>query len=315
MAPVVRKPKTKATAYPPALAALIPPKRRYVARWVSADKTDLDLIGWAHAHSKHVLLEGPTASGKTSGVAAYCHSKGMPLAIVQCDGAATPDTMLGRWVPTPDGGARWVWGNVSLAVMHGLGLLFDELNMLQPRMAASVHPLLDFRRSLVLYDHPFTHFCNDHGYLTADKTERHQHCDGFSEWDGPATIKAKDGMLVAATMNPGYAGTFDTNAALANRFLPIDYQYDEAVEEQLIASPKLRNLADRLRGNPSITTPVSTNRLMLFEEMVDDDEAGYLLAKETFFAHFAAEEQNVVNNVWSDAFEAELLSDYGLSFA
>lgn len=252
----------------------------------------------------------------TSGVAAYCHSKGLPLVVVQCDGAATPDTMLGRWAPTADGGARWVWGPVSLAVMEGAAVLFDELNMLAPRSAASVHGLLDFRNSLELYDHPFTHWCEPHGYLTEEKaaTGRHDNCDGFTEWSGPATIHAKPGFFVAATMNPGYAGTHDVNAALANRFLPIPYPYDRAVEEVLLGSPTLRDLARRLRENSAIYTPVSLSRLMLFEEMVDDDDAGYLVAKETFFAHFDPEERTIIRNVWSDAVEANLMSDYGIQY-
>lgn len=250
----------------------------------------------------------------TSGVTAYCAVNDKPLVIVQCDGAATPDTLFGRWTPTPEGGARWVWGNVYLAIKHGWALLFDELNMLPPRTSASIHPLLDFRNSLVLYDHPFTHWCGPHGFLQAHQESRHKECDGFCPWDGPATIEAHEDLFVAATMNPGYAGTYDTNEALLNRFLPIAYEYDEAVEEQLIMSPTLRDIADRLRGNPSILTPVSTNRLMLFEEMVDDEDAGYLLAKETFFMHFKATERSIVANVLNDTEEADLMSDYGLTF-
>lgn len=315
MARTVTRSKAKkgTTKWSPALQSRIPEESRYVARWVG-DKTDLETLAWAHSKNKNVLLEGPTGAGKTSGVVHYCAKHKIPLVVVQCDGAATVDTVLGRWAPTADGSARWVWGPAALAVMEGAALLFDELNMLPPRTAAGVHPLLDFRRSIELTDHPFTHWCEDHGFLYPQQADRHEHCDGFTEWDGPATIKAKPGTFITATMNEGYGGTYDLNAALVNRFMPMSYGYDSAVESVILGSETLRELADRLRSNDGIFTPVSLPRLMLFEEMVDDEDAGYTMAKVTFLSHFRPEERSIILNVWNDAFEDRLMRDYGLTY-
>jgi MoxR-like ATPase len=78
-------------------------------------------------------------------------------------------------------------------------------------------------------------------------------------------------VLVIADMNPDYAGTQRMNPAFRNRFgIQLEWDYDDLVEAQLIESRNLLLMARQIRTDAAsaMTTPVSTNMLMEFEDIV-----------------------------------------------
>ncbi|NBO56137.1 MAG: hypothetical protein EBU84_16455 [Actinobacteria bacterium] len=88
-------------------------------------------------------------------------------------------------------------------------------------------------------------------------------------------------------------------AAFRNRFkYQLSFPYDSAIENELVNSPSLLELAGALRvsvqtGN--ITTPISTNLLFELEEVNED--LGFDFALNNFLNHFPEDEAQVVREV------------------
>lgn len=300
--------KTVKTDFPPALEMLIPDisiAKKYVSRTID-DVRDLDALGYANQEHMNVLISGPTGPGKTMCAMAYCAANKIPFVSVPCDGAIESSVLFGR--PSVDirtNGLRWVWGPVSLAVMHGGMLYFDEINAMPGRIATSIHGLLDGRRILTLMDHPFTHIDPATGeYLSLEIGDpREETCVTF---DGPAYIKAHENLFVVGTYNPGYHDLRPLNQAFENRFaMRLEFLYDETVEKELVSSAALRELAHDIReaaAQGEIQTPVSTNMLMEFERLAKaelNDAAGeaipmYSFALKVLLNHFPVEERAAV---------------------
>tara|TARA_Y100000310_G_C20273007_1_gene618931 strand:- start:261 stop:659 length:399 start_codon:yes stop_codon:yes gene_type:complete len=126
---------------------------------------------------------------------------------------------------------------------------------------------------------------------------------------------------VIGALNPSYHGTRPLNQAFRNRFaIKIDFPYLKEVEKELLVSGNLLNFADSLRLRfdvGDLTTPVSTNMLLEFEEFAHNDTLGFDFAVENFIGAFTNEEQAVVRevlvmegeNIRGDLFELEGTDD------
>lgn len=229
----------------------------YVSRKINGVK-DLEVFRVAHENKKNILLKGPTGAAKTMVATHYAIVNGYFVIKINCSTAADPSALFGRFVPNVDSepeldgdgnpkGApafRWVDGLVAdavrKAVQAGLKvvLILDEINMLDPRLASTLFPLLDSNRELIILDN--------------------------SE-----TLKVtNDNLLIVATMNPGYRGTKSLNKALTNRFpFIIEWGYDDNVEKKLIPSDALREVVKDLRVEEKegrIDAPFSTNMMVEF---------------------------------------------------
>lgn len=295
--------------FPPGLEILIPDMevaQRYVSRTIE-EVRDLDAMAHAHHEQMNVLIAGPTGPGKTMCCMAYCASNKLPFVSVPCDGAIEPGALFGRpSVDVQSGGLRWVWGPVSLAVMHGGMLYFDEINAMPGRISTSVHALLDGRRVLTLIDHPFTHIDPDTGeYLILKNETVDSNMSHYIPVDGPAYLKAHPDLFVVGTYNPGYHDMRPLNQALENRFaMRLEFDYDETVEKELVSSSALLDLAKAIRtasDEGEIQTPVSTNMLMEFERLARSDVATgddavpmFKFALYVFLNHFPLEERKSV---------------------
>ena len=264
----------------------------YISRDVSAEVSDLDTIDAAREMGDNVLIAGPTGSAKTSLVYAAAARAGLPVVNVPCNGAAEPRQFIGGWTPTPDGKFDFVPGDLVTAVQHGGIIYLDEVNMLPPKIAAFLHGLLDRRRTVTLPDAKGS---------SLESTELSAHAD----------------CQVVAAYNPNYHGTRPLNQAFKNRFaIKLDFPYSHDVEKELVASPALLTFADSLRLHfdvGDLTTPVSTNMLMEFEQFTHNEVLGFDFAIENFIGAFTPEEQLVirevlkleVNNIWGDLFEGD----------
>lgn len=327
---------------PAAVAGFVPAKRHYVPREISSGWTDADLLDdvWEsnqvdgycarcgermnmgdkcsdcgakalfRQHSKvNIAITGPTGTGKTSGLVDFAHRHQLPLFTISMMTSA--HAAFGQFVPDADtGGLRWLKGPAWMIAEHGGVLYFDEMNFLEPSVQAAFFGLIDFRRTLVLMEHPIKAHCQPHGpleHLVDPITgQDHRQCPGIAPWDGPYSVRLNPKTLVAASYNPvsgEYAGTGQLNAAMANRFTVLRYPYSPEVEADLISCPSIRALGMALRNDVQrIRTPVSTNSLMEFERWIFETN-DYLLARTLFLGRFTPAEQTVIRQILEDQFE------------
>jgi MoxR-like ATPase len=165
-------------------------------------------------------------------------------------------------------------------------LNISEVNFMTPKISASLYPLLDGQRFIV---------------LLGNKGE---------------IVPAHPDLLVIADMNPNYRGTMDLNHAFKNRFThKVMWDYSDEVEQQLVTSLTLRTLAANLRQmvGVDIATPVATNMLMDFEANALDADLGIDYAIANFVAAFDADEQESVNKVLTELMKDNIAKE--LSFA
>jgi nitric oxide reductase NorQ protein len=265
------------------LKHLIPEQRfseEYFSRKIEG-VWDIDLLRYAKLAGNNILLFGPTGPGKTSLILAYGAVDKIAVVTVQCNGAIDPNTFWGGWQPDPADpeGRRLIWvdSEITEVIRQGGILYLDEVNFLPPKVAAVFHGLLDKRRQITIPE------------------------------KGNEVIKAHSDLQVICAYNPDYEGTKPLNAAFKNRFkLKLRFDYDEAVEKELICIPVMLDIAKKLRlaqKNGDLDTPVSTNMLVEFEELAVD--LGYEFAMTNFLNAFADEERQAVTEAF-DMFRDEI---------
>lgn len=260
----------------------------YISREFPGGHSEFDIMDIAMATGHNVLLWGPTGPGKTSAVMAYAALNGLPFDSIPCHGAIDDRAFFGGVMPlesTGNGGPkyRWVDGPVTKMVRYGGVLLLDEVSFLHPRIGAVLHPLLDKRRHIKLLGH-----------------------------EGE-TIEAHERFLVVAAYNPGYEGTRPLNQAFKNRFsYELEFDYDPDIEGELVKHTSLLVIAAKLRErhmDGDLQTPISTNRLMEFEDVVD--RLSFEFAIYNFVNHFSLAERPVVQEVL-ELHRGRLEPDFGI---
>jgi MoxR-like ATPase len=99
------------------------------------------------------LLEGDTASSKTSAVQYLASLLGQPVVRLNLNGQTDTSELVGRYVPDdrPGGGTwRFAEGLVPRAMREGWWLLLDEVNLAEPAVLERLNPVLERVPSLVL---------------------------------------------------------------------------------------------------------------------------------------------------------------------
>jgi MoxR-like ATPase len=271
------------------VAALVPDPRiasAYVHRAIDG-YDDFDLLDVAIEEQENVLLAGPTGSSKTSFFRAYAAARGLPFVLVECNAAMDPGVIVGRTTVVNEGEIRWVDGDMTLAVRYGGVTLIDEINMSHPRVTAAWHQLLAVTRRMSIPE------------------------AGETISAGRGGIGDPQPTLFGAAYNPRYQGTVRLNEALSNRFaIQLDWDYERAVEAELVTSARLLDMAENIRALGEIRSPLSTNMLMEFERHAG--RFGMPLASRLFGNHFAADERGPVNRAL-EANSAAIASDLGLA--
>lgn len=284
------KTATKAVAPSADGMAEIPDKSfadSYINRMIGAHK-DFDILQFALDNKHNVLIEGDTGTGKTSLAMAFAASKGIPFYSVSSSRGVDPTQLFGKHIPGNDVPFVWQDGAVTHMVrMTGPRvLLINEINFLPEGIASVLFGLLDKRRKIELVDH---------------KSE---------------VIHAPDGLLIIADYNDGYRGTRPLNEALRNRFaIKLTFDYDKKIETKLVKSESLRSVAAKLRDSIAAgeyETPVSTNMLVEFEQMVGD--LGLPFAISNFINAFPVDDRPSVKGVF-DLWEGNLQTDYATTTA
>lgn len=260
--------------------AFIPPKDyadRYVHRKVHGI-ADFDLLKHCRDNCLNLLLMGDTGAGKTMLPMAYAAANGIPYYTVPCDVSIDPTALFGKMMPGDRVGEFvWVDGPVTELVRYGGILNISEINFMPAKIAASLYSLLDHRRSVQLLGHKGEH------------------------------VKAHPDLLIVADMNPKYRGTMDLNLALSNRFpLKVQWNYDEKVENALVASGALLDLVRRIRKDAAIRTPIGTNMMMEFMSVAV--ALGMKFAVHNFVNAFAESERDPISKLL-DAAETNIGND------
>lgn len=262
---------------------------RYVHREIGGHR-DFEVFAHAHASRQNVLLYGPTGSAKTTAFEAYAAEKQIPFVQISSHAGAEPGEYFGQLAPTEDGGVTWVDGRVTVAcdlvesgVFAEAVILVNEINFL-PRDFASI--------------------------LFSVFRERRFNLQG----ERLRVVDVPPGVLLAADMNRGYRGTAELNEALWGRFHhKVRWDYDLGVEEQLLQSESLLEMAQRLRHAGEtlgeIDTPVSTHMLMVFEAHAQALSIDYAISN--FVAEFSDDERPavqtiVLGNLYRDRIVADL---------
>lgn len=253
------------------VAALIPDPRiadAYVHRTIDGFE-DFDILDAAMEDQENVMLMGPTGSSKTTVFRAYAASRGLPFAVVECNAAMDPGTVLGRTMLDPEGGVRWIDGDFTLVVRYGGVALIDEIDMAHPRITAAFHQLLAVTRRMSIPE------------------------AGETVIAGRGGSTPQMNLFGAALNGRAYQGTVRLSEALQNRFpTQHDWDYDRGVEEALITSHSLIDMAERIRNLAEIRTPLPTNALVEFERHVGRFNFAY--ASRLLVNRFAAEERGPV---------------------
>lgn len=272
------------------VAALIPDARiadGYVHRDSLPGVYDFDMLDAAMNARENVLLIGPTGSSKTTVFRAYAAARQLPVAIVECSANMDPKSVLGRRDIDPTTGLPcWLDAPLMFVVRYGGVILFDEVNMAHPRVTAAFHGLTSVMRRVDLQE------------------------NGEIVRAGHGGQGEAQPVLIGAAINPTtYTGTTRLNQAFKNRFpIKAKWPYLREVEEQMIVSTTLLNMADSIRSLAEIQSPVSTNMLIEFERHVhmfgieaasvlfansfDDDEIGPIERALEANSHLILEEVN-----------------------
>ena len=232
------------------VASLIPDARiadGYVHRDPLPGTYDFDMLDKAMNARENVLLEGPTGSSKTTLFRAYAAARQLPLAIVECSANMDPKSVLGRRdIDKATGFPVWLDAPHTLVIRYGGVLLYDEVNMAHPRVTAAFHGVTSVMRRLDLQE------------------------NGEVIRAGHGGMGEAQPVLIGAAINPtSYRGTSQMNEAFSNRFpMPVKWPYLREVEEQMVVSTTLLDIADGIRSLAEVQAPVSTNMLIEFERHV-----------------------------------------------
>jgi len=249
------------------LSAYIPKTDgKYIPRKIGKT-TDIEILKRCYEEGINVLLVGATGTGKTHAARHLAYELQVPYMRVNCNGAITPEDLIGQYIPDGNGGFKWCDGVLTRFIRHGGIFVLDEINAAPAEILFVLHSLLDDERKIVL-----------------------------TQKDGEV-VKASDKFMFIATMNPTedaiYEGTKELNAALKDRFgVILYYDYDEKIEKKIIKSEYVREVLRALRNSEEIETPISTRTGKEYERAIE--LFGIETANEIFIARFRKEEREIV---------------------
>lgn len=134
------------------------------------------------------IFYGPTGTGKSTNVKKIASAIGSPIkACINCTNSLD-EFILGKYVPSGKKEKEFVFKRSALtdAIENGGSVVFEEINFGNPKYLSFLNSLLDD--------------------------------NGFVRLDNGKVIKRHPEFKFFATMNPGYNGTTEMNAALFDRF-------------------------------------------------------------------------------------------------
>jgi len=263
----------------------------YIERTFAGEINETQMYDFALENKMNILLQGEAGTGKTTSAMAYASKRKMNFFAIPSNNAIDFTQLIGGLFPDENGKLKWVDGAVTKIVREGGLLLINELNNAPKNLSQYLMSLLDDRRCITLMSHD-----NE-------------------------VIKAHPDLLVVADMNPFYRGTTLLNEAWKDRFeIKLNYNYDNAIEKQIVTSVSLLELANGMRStsrndhgssNPStiFETPVSTRILKTFEKLAKG--LSYDFASDVFVNNFSDDERPAVRMLL-EGNDYNIKSDLGL---
>lgn len=173
-------------------------------------KEKYEVIAAAIKNRVPIMMIGETGVGKTTIAAAIAKSQKHKLVRLSLNGNIGTEELIGKF--TLDGGStKWVDGALVEAMRKGHWVVLDELNSALPEVLFALHALLDHERAIVIQE---------------KDNER---------------VKAHSDFRLFATINPvSYAGTRNLNAAFMSRFIIVNIEPLEPMQEMKHLSEKFK---------------------------------------------------------------------------
>jgi hypothetical protein len=196
------------------------------------------------------LLEGETATSKTSAVRFLAALCGASVVRINLNGQTDAGELVGRFVPDAGGGWRFAEGPIPQAMRHGWWVILDEVNLAEPAILERLNPCLERVPELMLSEGPGTRF-------------------------GPGgDVEVHAGFRVFATMNPAeYAGRSVLSEAWRDRFLaqvvatgPSELEWRQLLEHAVYGRQPVVEVAG-LRWGPGLYTGPGRPALASVEEL------------------------------------------------
>lgn len=298
--------KTKAATPAVARVATVPDIAThdlYVDRYWSGGHTTYDLYETGYRNGFNILNEGPTQCGKTTSAEAWAAFKGLAYYAIPNNAGISNDDLFGKYVPDETGSAVAVWqdGPVTDIFRHGGVLVANELPFLPDRVQSILYQALGRERQVSLQAHK------------AEVIRAHLGSEGPKPcWCNGSDPDCDDKrVLIIADMNPGYQGVRDLNDAVRARFLIQNtWDYDPAVEAQLVRSSSLQAVVAQLRAEAAkgtYDTPISTGMMIEFETLAVTLSMPFAVTN--FVNHFRTDERAsvaLVLDTWSSQLESEI---------
>ena len=110
---------------------------------------EIALFEAAYENKLPVMLKGPTGSGKTRLVEYMAWKLGRPLFTVACHDDLSGNDLTGRYIIKGDE-VEWIDGPLLMAVKNGGIIYLDEVVEARKDTTVVIHPLTDYRRSLLI---------------------------------------------------------------------------------------------------------------------------------------------------------------------
>jgi len=111
--------------------------------------SEIALFEAAYENKLPVMLKGPTGSGKTRLVEYMAWKLGRALFTVACHDDLSGTDLTGRYIIKGDD-VEWIDGPLLMAVKNGGIIYLDEVVEARKDTTVVIHPLTDYRRSLLV---------------------------------------------------------------------------------------------------------------------------------------------------------------------
>ena len=199
----------------PSRGARVPPLEAFAHYTLDAPTLELlRFLGRAVRLRHPCLVEGATATSKTSAIQYLAARLGQPVVRLNLNGQTDATELVGRYVPA-EGGWRFQEGLVPQAMRHGWWLVLDEVNLAEPAVLERINPVLERVPTLLLTEGDGTRL-------------------------GPGGVPVHPAFRVFATMNPAeYQGRSVLSPAWRDRFVATWHARPPG-------EPEIRHLLDRV---------------------------------------------------------------------
>ena len=112
-----------------------------------ATANTLNIVASNVASGEPCLLEGETATSKTSIIRFLAHLIQQPVTRINLNGQTDTGELIGRYVPndSEDSSVQWVWenGEIIKAMKYGWWVILDEVNLAEPQILERLNSLLE----------------------------------------------------------------------------------------------------------------------------------------------------------------------------